>query len=108
VGGIVGHMLEHQRAANQMLQGLILPSPTEWQQGARRLYAAPLESGDLAGQAGSAAGALSKSEAAIHAIARRAEAANDVPSRASTYVQLVTTCAQCHGVHSKVWGPSGR
>jgi cytochrome c553 len=33
VGGLVGHMLEHQRATDEMLEGLFIPSETQWLRG---------------------------------------------------------------------------
>ena len=34
VGGVVGHMLEHQRAVDLMVQGLTVPSTSAWNEGA--------------------------------------------------------------------------
>jgi cytochrome c553 len=102
-------MLEHQRATDQMLQGLVLPSATEWRRGAERLLTAPLEPRELAAAAAASGNrrpaAFINAERAVHAIAARAVRASDVPSRASAYVELVTTCAACHGAHATAWGP---
>jgi hypothetical protein len=47
VGGLVGHMLAHQRSADQMLQGLIVPSTALWRAGAAGFSAAPLRTDAL-------------------------------------------------------------
>ncbi|HQZ39698.1 MAG TPA: hypothetical protein PLH72_11730 [Vicinamibacterales bacterium] len=47
VGGVVGHMLEHQLAADQLLEGLVIPSDTLWRAGARALMVAPLNPREL-------------------------------------------------------------
>ena len=43
VGGLVGHMLEHQRAVDEMLEGLFIPSESQWIRGASRFRQAPLQ-----------------------------------------------------------------
>ena len=47
VGGVVGHMLEHQRAVDLMVQGLTVPSTSAWNEGAATLASAPLRGKDL-------------------------------------------------------------
>jgi cytochrome c553 len=47
IGGLVGHMLEHQRAADEMLEGLFIPSETQWIRGATRFVGAPLRQQSL-------------------------------------------------------------
>jgi nitrate/TMAO reductase-like tetraheme cytochrome c subunit len=101
VGGIVGHMLEHQRAVDDLLQGLIVPSATHWKQGAERLrQAALLPDGKMPSAAESSA------EAHAHAIAKQAEGDADSAARAVRYAQIVGTCADCHKLHSQIWGPT--
>ena len=104
VGGLVGHMLEHQRAADDLLQGLLIPSGSLWQRGAGRLKAAPLRPGDLPVDRAFTA-ELKRTDARVHALAAAAAAATDAPARASVYADLLTTCAQCHGLHRQIWGP---
>ena len=104
VGGIVGHMLEHQRAANEMLLGLVLPSSAEWQHGAERLGAKPIGAREMPMDLRLKTD-VTKADAAIHDVAKRALDARDVPTRSAVYVQLITSCAQCHRLHGKVWGP---
>jgi hypothetical protein len=47
LGGIVGHMCDHQRAMDELLQGLVVPSATLWSQGAERLRSEPLSTDRL-------------------------------------------------------------
>ena len=105
VGGIVGHMLEHQRAADDMLQGLFVPSASQWRQGAERLLVAGLQPDKLPPDPKLTAD-LRKAEARIHDLAKQAGADADVNARAARYAQLLVTCAECHGIHSRIWGPT--
>ncbi len=107
VGGIVGHMLEHQRAVDGLLQGLVIPSATEWRQGAERLKVAPLRPEQYPPDP-RLTSELKRTDARVHAIADRAAAAADAPARAAVYSDLLTTCAQCHGLHRQIWGPDRR
>jgi hypothetical protein len=104
IGGIVGHMLEHQRAADDLLSGLIVPSTSAWRAGAERLRAAPLHADDLpVGRL--QARDLLRAEDRVHTIATRALAAEDPASRAGIYAELLTTCSECHRFHQTIWGP---
>jgi mono/diheme cytochrome c family protein len=104
VGGIVGHMLEHQRAVDELLQGLVVPSLSQWRQGVERLKVAPLKPGDYPPDR-ALTNDLKRADARVHQIADRAARAADAPARAAVYADLLTTCAQCHGLHRRVWGP---
>ncbi len=57
VGGVVGHMLEHKRAVDLMVQDLTVPSTSAWNEGT------------------------------------------------AIYSELIQSCASCHALHHKVWGP---
>jgi len=104
VGGVVGHMLEHQRAADEMLQGLIVPSASQWRQGAERLQTAALQPDKLPRDSKLTPQVL-KAEDRVHRLADQATAAADTNARAATYAQILTTCAECHGLHGVIWGP---
>lgn len=104
VGGIVGHMLNHQRAVDELLQGLLIPSESRWTQGAERLRTAELSRVDLPPDP-KLTPEIRKAEAAVHALAGRAAAASTTTERAAVYVELATTCARCHGLHRQIWGP---
>jgi cytochrome c553 len=103
VGGLVGHMLEHKRAADEMLQGLVIPSASRWQQGADRLRVAALRPSQLPFDSKMTAD-IRKAEDRVHQAANQAADAGTTAERAAAYVQVLTTCAECHGLH-KVWGP---
>lgn len=103
VGGVVGHMIEHQRAADQIFQGLVTPSDSMWRDGTRALAKAPLSAADLP-IAESDRRKLALTEARIHRLASDAAAATEPRARANYYGQLLAGCADCHG-HPKVRGP---
>ena len=104
VGGIVGHMLNHQRAADELLQGLVIPSDSRWAQGAERLRTAELSRADLPSDP-KLTPELRRAESAVHALADRAATASAPVERASIYAELSTTCARCHSLHAEIWGP---
>lgn len=103
VGGLVGHMLEHQRAADEMLQGLLIPSASQWRQGAERLQVAALRPGQFPPDR-KLTDQIRKAEGRVHQLAEEAAKADTPNARAASYVQILTSCAECHSLH-KVWGP---
>jgi hypothetical protein len=107
LGGVVGHMLGHQRAADQMLQGLVVPSSALWRSGADGFSAAPLRHAALPDDR-KLTPQLVAAEKRIHALAAVAGKAEDSAARAVFYGQIIAGCADCHAVHQKVWGPSRR
>ncbi len=107
VGGLVGHMLEHQRAADALLQGLVIPSTSEWQSGATRLGTVPLRPVWLVPELRYVPD-LDKVDAAVHDLAAEALSADNPTRRSAAYVRLLTTCAECHSLHTKIWGPDRR
>jgi hypothetical protein len=106
VGGVVGHMLAHQRAADRLLQGLVAPSQSEWREGALAFAAAPLREKDMP-LSDTAARDLMAKEREVHRVATAAAEARDSLNRAAFYGQLLDGCATCHKAHAKVWGPKG-
>ena len=105
VGGTVGHMLAHQRAADQMLQGLVVPSNSLWLEGTKAFVSAPLHDPQLSGSRARDRAMLT-TEQRIHRIASDAAQATDSRSRASFYSQMLAGCADCHKQQSQ-WGPKG-
>jgi cytochrome c553 len=101
---VVGHMLDHQRAADDMLQGLMMPSASRWIEAADRLEAATLRPAEWPQDPRLTAEAR-QADAAVHALAGRARSVTTARARANLYVDLVTTCASCHSLHRGVWGP---
>ena len=103
LGGVVGHMLAHRRAADQMFQGLVSPSNALWRDGARAFATAPLHAGDLpVNSAGRKQ--MIQTEERMHRLATDAAQATDLRARANFYGQLLAGCADCHR-HSPRWGP---
>jgi hypothetical protein len=105
--GIVGHMLAHQHAADQMLQGLVAPSDALWREGAAGLSTPPLDDDAVPGD-GKLKGEARASERRIHVLAVQARRAEAPAARAVFYGQILARCADCHAAHPKVWGPSRR
>jgi mono/diheme cytochrome c family protein len=82
-------MADHVRAADEMLLGLLMPSDERWLTGADRLQSTLLP-GRGAGRA------RSPLEDTIQSLTDRAKRSTTATTRASAYVQLLTTCADCH------------
>lgn len=104
VGGLVGHMLEHQRAVDEMLEGLFIPSETQWLRGATRFVGAPLQQQSLPRDQ-KLTPEIRKAEERVHQLAERAIKATAWKDRGDVYAQMLTTCASCHSLHGVVWGP---
>ncbi|MCC7242096.1 MAG: hypothetical protein IT180_09240 [Acidobacteria bacterium] len=107
VGGVVGHMLEHQLAADQLLEGLVIPSDTSWRAGARALMVAPLNPRELPVDS-EIRRQLAPTEERVHRLATDAIQATDPLARAGFYGQVLAGCADCHRLHAKLWGPKPR
>lgn len=107
VGGVVGHMLGHQRAADQMLQGLVIPSAAMWRTGTSGFGTAPLRASKLPDDP-KLTREIAASERRVHELAAQAAKTDDDGARAVFYGQIIARCADCHALHRKVWGPSGR
>jgi cytochrome c553 len=104
VGGIVGHMLEHQVAVDQMLEGLVVPSDSLWRAGTRAMATAPLHSRELPVDS-AVRRELAPTEERVHRMATDAVQASDPFARAGFYAQMLAGCADCHKRHAKIWGP---
>jgi hypothetical protein len=91
VGGLVGHMLEHQRAVDLLLQGLIIPSAYLWSDGAEKLRAEPLP-GDELPRDPALTDEITRADVRIHQIAELAVGARDPIARGAAYAELLTTC----------------
>jgi mono/diheme cytochrome c family protein len=107
MGGVVGHMLQHSRAMDSLAQGLIVPSTSAWQVGATALESAPLRKRELPRDAKLTREIL-ETEQWIHDLAGRAKESTETRSRIYVYSELLESCATCHALHGKVWGPSVR
>ena len=104
IGGLVGHMLEHQRAVDEMLEGLFIPSESQWIRGATRFVGAPLRQQSLPRDQ-KLTPEIRKAEERVHQLAERATQAATWKDRGDIYAQMVATCASCHSLHVVVWGP---
>jgi hypothetical protein len=107
VGGIVGHMLAHLDAADDLLEGLVVPSDTKWRSGAEKLQRAALHANAFPRDPGLTRD-VRAAEMAVHALAERAREATTSRTRGVVYADLLTTCATCHSLHPRVWGPTTR
>jgi hypothetical protein len=103
-GGIDAHMLAHQRAADDLLQGLIGPSGARWREGAAALKQAALKSDKLPRDHKLTAEVI-EAEQRVHALADTMGAADTPERRVAAYGELIQTCARCHGLHQTIWGP---
>lgn len=104
LGGVVGHMLEHQRAIERMAHGLIIPSATEWKAGAEALKKVPLRAADLPRDP-KLTREIAAAEDRVHMLAEQAANASEAAARVNVYSQIIASCGQCHGLHGRVWGP---
>jgi cytochrome c553 len=100
-GDIVSHMRQHQYAVDLMYRGLVVPSDELWTRGAEALKAAPLSDKDMS----KVSKDVMASEARVHELADRAAKASDRGARVAIYGEVIGSCASCHGLHGKVWGP---
>jgi cytochrome c553 len=98
--GTASHMAEHQMAVDMMYRGLVAPSDADWTKGAEALKTSALGAKDLAG----AKDALA-AEKDVHKVAEDAIKASDRPARIEAYGKIIGSCASCHGMHGRVWGP---
>jgi cytochrome c553 len=101
---VVGHMIDHQRAADDLLQGLVMPSASRWQEAADRLQTASLRSSEWPANL-KLTDEARRADIAVHALADRARKATTTSTRTSVYVDLVTTCAGCHSLGRGAYGP---
>ncbi len=93
--GLTGHMLEHQVAVQQLVEGLVVPSDATWRNGARALASAPLNATELPVDA-AVRTRLASTEERLHRLAAGAAEATDLSARAAFYGQLLAACADCH------------
>jgi len=107
VGQTVGHMLDHQRALDRMMQGLVVPSSALWNEGAQALRVAPLASGKLPKDP-KLTPDVAAGEQRVHQLADQAAGTSDPQARSALYGELLGTCARCHSLHANIWGPTRR
>ena len=104
VGGLVGQIRAHQRAADLMLEGLIGPSPVNWSAGARSFGELRFTPGDMPGRAIQERARITN--ARLIGLAAAAAKARQPRDRAQVYGRILSACARCHREHSGTWGPA--
>jgi cytochrome c553 len=98
--GKAAHMAEHQQAIDMLYHGLVAPSDADWTKGAEALKGAPLGAKEIP----EAKDALA-AEKNVHKLGEAALKAADRPARVAVYGEVIGSCANCHGIHGRVWGP---
>jgi hypothetical protein len=98
--GKQAHMAEHQHAVNLLYRGLVGPSDADWKKGAEALKGAP-----LGAEALPEAEDATEAEAKVHQLAAKAVNATDRGARVAAYGEVIGSCASCHGLHGRIWGP---
>ncbi|MCB9743759.1 MAG: hypothetical protein H6740_14260 [Alphaproteobacteria bacterium] len=94
--GVTAHMMRHQWALERLWAGLTLPSDEAWTLGAAALAEGALPTLDLS-EGSEEAGHESQALAdAIHELGARAAAPD--ADRQALLGELLTTCADCHGL----------
>ena len=48
---------------------------------------------------------IAAAEDRVHVLAEQAATATEETARINVYSQILSTCAQCHGLHGRIWGP---
>jgi cytochrome c553 len=104
VGGVVGQMRAHQRAADLMLEGLIGPSPANWTAGARSFGELRFVPGDMPGREIRDRARITN--ARVLSLATAAAKAQQPRDRAEVYGRILSACARCHREHPRSWGPA--
>lgn len=98
------HMLAHQQAVEYLYQGLVVPSEASWKKGAELLRASPMQNEKFPGDE-KLTDDIKAYEVKAHQFANMAAKASDPKTRVGVYGALIASCAQCHGLHGRVWGP---
>jgi hypothetical protein len=93
--GVRASMQRHQWAAEQLWEGIVVPSDEAWSAGALALADAPLAPEELT-PGKSPAPRVGELAQTVHDLGRRAGAVERVDVRADLYGQMLGTCADCH------------
>ncbi|HKU39243.1 MAG TPA: hypothetical protein VJR89_13875, partial [Polyangiales bacterium] len=87
-------MLRHQIGAEQLWEGLVLPSETSFRSGITTLTRAPLRAPERRGEPIDEA--MNARIEKVRALAKAARAATTYEARGQVYGELIATCADCH------------
>jgi hypothetical protein len=93
--GVHASMQRHQWAAEQLWEGLVVPSDEEWSAGGLALADAPLAPEALTPRK-SPVPNVEELAQTVHDLGRKAAAVDRVDARADLYGQMLGTCADCH------------
>ncbi len=102
VGGLVGHMLMHQRGTDALVEGLVGPSNASWEEGVRMLAG---QSFDLADAPRRLRTQMTRAEAQLAELVGRAAQADRTRDREAEYGRMLATCGACHGSAATHAGP---
>jgi cytochrome c553 len=102
VGGLVGHMLLHQRGVDDLLEGLVAPSDSQWVEGVRVFASPKLDPHTVPGKMRKP---MDHGETALAILAGHAAPAQRTRDRVQVYGQVIATCGNCHRTHGKFAGP---
>ncbi len=103
-GGGVGHMLEHEQAADQLHSGLVEPSDPLWRRGAETLATAPLKKSQMPRDP-KLTDAVFAAEKQAHEIADRAQRAATPCERVELYGRFRRVVRRVSRLHERMWGP---
>ena len=103
IGGVVGQMMDHQRAADLLLEGLVSPSESQWRAGADAFARTRLEPRDM--PSGKLAERARIANVLLQSLATAASEARRPPDRVQVYGRILATCSRCHQEHARIWGP---
>lgn len=87
-------MLRHQIGAEQLWEGLVLPSETSFRSGITTLTRAPLRAPEREGEPIDAA--MNARIEKVRTLAKAARAATTYQARGQIFGELIATCADCH------------
>lgn len=102
--GLSRHMADYMRGIDGLFRGLVIPSNSEWRQGAARLATV-----DIPGENWPDNPLLAeRRDAASRRIrywAERALSTSSPYGRANIYASIIEICGSCHAFYPNIWGP---
>lgn len=105
VGGVVGHMLMHQRGTDALVEGLVAPSESQWVEGVRAFAAPKLEASEVPGRMRKT---FDHGETDLAVLAGHMAQAHRTRDREELYGKVIGTCGSCHQKLARHGGPSRR
>lgn len=99
---VEGRMARHRWAADRLWEGIVGGADEPWRAGLDVLAAAPFDWGDRS----KARVSLSRDLQRLAATARKRKLADTLDTRATSYGEMLSTCAACHTLPPAVPAPS--